>query len=79
MTLRAFCFGVHGAGAVVVGQDHPEVLCGTVFIAALFIAALQLVDAGVGDRAGVFVVGLPGDALVAEGRGSLIPTRAAAA
>ena len=32
--LGAFSFGVHGARPVVVGQDHPEVVRGGVFVAA---------------------------------------------
>ena len=40
--------GVHGARAVVVGQDHPEVVGGGVFG-----AAVHLVDVCVGDRRGV--------------------------
>jgi hypothetical protein len=46
--------GVHGAGAVVVGQDHSEVVGG-----AVFGAAVHLVDACVG--AVVMLVGFVGD------------------
>jgi hypothetical protein len=46
--------GVHGAGAVVVGQDHSEVVGG-----AVFGAAVHLVDACVG--AVVMLVGLVGE------------------
>ena len=46
--------GVHGAGAVVVGQDHSEVVGG-----AVFGAAAHLVDACVG--AVVMLVGFVGD------------------
>jgi hypothetical protein len=46
-------FGVHGAGSLVVGQDHPEVVCGGVFV-----AAPQGMDVGAGDRCDVLAVGL---------------------
>jgi hypothetical protein len=51
----AFGLGVHGAGSVVVGQDHAEVVGGGVFG-----AAAQLVDVAVVEHVAVFVVGFAG-------------------
>jgi hypothetical protein len=58
----AFGFGVHGAGAVVVGQDLAEVVRG-----AVGVAATQGVDVGAHLRWNVLVVGFAGDVSVDEG------------
>ena len=44
MCFGAFGFGVQGALAVIVGQDHPQVVGGDVFVAAAQLVDLAVVE-----------------------------------